>query len=154
MIREKLKDSLKLAMKAGETIRVSTIRLILAAIKDRDIAARANGDDNNLGIKESEILELLNKMLKQRNETASTYEKAGREDLASQEKKEGEIIASFMPVQLNEEELTLAVGKAIENCGASTIREMGKVMEYLKMTYAGKCDFQKASIIVRQRLGS
>ena len=132
-------------------MRISTLRLITAAIKDRDIAARTA--DNRDGVSDDEILEILAKMVKQRQESAATYEQAGRLELAEQERSEIIVIEEFMPRQLDEEEMAAAVTAVIEAQAASSLKDMGKVMGALKSQYAGQMDFGKAGALVKQKLG-
>lgn len=151
-MRDQFKDALKEAMKAKESVRVSTLRLILAAIKDRDIAARA--EDRADGISDEEILQVLQKMVKQRKESFATYEEAGRLDLAQQEQAETEVIEAFLPEQLGEDEIKNAVHAMIDEIGASGLKDMGKCMGALKQRYAGVMDFSKASAEVKAVLNS
>ncbi len=150
MLRASLSDQLKAAMKAREQRKVSTLRLILAALKDRDIAARANG--NAEGIGDEDILQLLAKMVRQRRESIKLYEQGGRVDLAEREAEEIEIIESFMPRQLDGAELEAAVHEAIKEVGATGLKDMGRAMAALKARYAGRMDFAKASALVKQKL--
>ena len=151
MLRERLNDELKAAMKAREQHRVSTLRLILAAIKDRDVAAR--GDGNAEGIGEDEILQLLTKMVRQRRESIKLYEEGGRIDLAEREAEEITIIEGFMPRQLDDAEVDKAVREAIGETGATGLKDMGRTMALLKERFAGRMDFGKASAIVKGELG-
>ncbi|MGD9537235.1 MAG: GatB/YqeY domain-containing protein [Alphaproteobacteria bacterium] len=150
MLRQELNDSLKEAMKAREQRAVSTIRLILAALKDRDIAARGNGKAD--GISDPEILEMLKTMIRQRRESIESYEAGGRVDLAQGEAEEIAVIERFLPAQLGEAEMERAIQEAIAELGATTIKDMGKTIQALKAKYAGRMDFSKASAIVKQRL--
>ena len=150
MLRASLSNQLKAAMKAREQRKVSTLRLILAALKDRDIAARANG--NAEGIGDEDILQLLAKMVRQRRESIKLYEQGGRVDLAEREAEEIEIIESFMPRQLDGAELEAAVHEAIKEVGATGLKDMGRAMAALKARYAGRMDFAKASTLVKQKL--
>lgn len=150
MLREELNKELKDAMKKKDNKSVSTIRLILAAIKDRDIAARGKGNDD--GIKEDDVLRLLQSMVKQRKESISMYEKGGRLELAQEEQKEIEIINNFLPKQLSPEELEQKVKEEIQATNAQGLKDMGKVMATLRDKYAGQMDFGKASAIVKQTL--
>ncbi|HSM19538.1 MAG TPA: GatB/YqeY domain-containing protein [Hyphomicrobiales bacterium] len=148
-MRDKLNAALKQATLAQDKRRMATLRLINAAIKDRDIAARSGGRE---GVSDDEILEILAKMIKQRKESAQTYEEAGRLDLAQQEREETEIIASFLPRQLDEEEMTSACREVVEDVGAESLKDMGKCMGALKERYAGRMDFGKASTLVKKIL--
>jgi len=149
-MREQFTSQLKEAMKAGQKRRVETIRMITAALKDRDIEARGQGKT----ISNEDILGLLQKMVKSRQESLEIYEKAGRADLATQEGEEIEIIQSFLPQQLSEAEVEEAVAAAIAETGAATIKDMGKVVAALKAKYAGRMDFAKASAVVKSKLGA
>ncbi|MFP4004001.1 MAG: GatB/YqeY domain-containing protein [Alphaproteobacteria bacterium] len=149
-MRERLTEALKEAMKAKDQRKVSTLRLILAAIKEKDIAARSQ--DRCEGASEEEILGVLAKMVKQRQESSQTYEEAGRLDLAEQEREEMEIIQSFLPRQLHGEEVREACNAVIAELDASGLKDMGRCMGELKARYAGRMDFREASAIVRQLL--
>lgn len=151
MLRETLNQALKDAMKAKDARRVATLRLILAALKDRDIAARTSGNDRT-GIQESEILALLQTMVKQRRESVALYEKGNRQDLADQEKEEIAIIEGYLPKQLSEAEVDAAARSAIAEAGAQGIKDMGKAMGILKAKYAGQMDFAKAAAILKSQL--
>ncbi len=142
MLREHLNDALKKAMLAREKLATGTLRLILAALKDRDIAARGKG--NSGGIGEDEILAMLQTMIKQRRESIVMYESAGRDELARQEAGEIEVIERFLPKQMDEAEIEAAVKSTIEEVGASGLKEMGKVMAALRESHAGLMDFGKA----------
>ncbi|MBO6783274.1 MAG: GatB/YqeY domain-containing protein, partial [Alphaproteobacteria bacterium] len=144
--------ALKEAQKAKDERAVSTFRLITAALKDRDIAARSKGNPD--GISDDEILQMLQTMVKQRRESISMYEKGGRLELAEQEAEEIEIIQRFLPEQLDEEATERAVEKTIEDVGASGLKDMGAVMGALREEYAGQMDFGKASAIVKTRLSN
>ncbi|MGB0748488.1 MAG: GatB/YqeY domain-containing protein [Magnetospiraceae bacterium] len=150
MLRESLSAALKEAVKAKQERRVSTLRLILAALKDRDIMARGQG--NEIGIDESEILSMLQSMIKQRRESIAMYEKGCRMELAEQEADEIAIIEDFLPKQLDDAEIEAAVKAALEEAGASTIKDMGKVMGLLRERHAGCMDFSKAGAKVKQAL--
>lgn len=152
MLRENIDDALKTAMKSRvEKVRVSTLRLINAAIKDRDIAARAC--DRCDGVTEEEILAILTKMVKQREESAAVYEKASRLDLAEQERDEIAVIKEFLPRQMSEEEISTAVKDVIAELGASGLKDMGKCMAALKERFAGAMDFGRAGALMKQALG-
>lgn len=138
-IRSQIQDALKSAMKAREAERLSTLRLINAAIKDRDIALRGEGNDD--GVSDAEVLGILGKMVKQRQESARAYEEGGRLELAQQELSEIKVIEDFLPRQLNEAETAAAIDAAIAETGAESIRDMGKVMGVLKSKYTGQMDF-------------
>lgn len=151
-LRERINTALKQAMKEKAAARLSTLRLITAAIKDRDIAARGDGKDE--GVPESEVLAILGKMVKQRQESARTYEEGGRLDLAERELAEVTVIEDFLPRQLSESEVAAAVDAAITSIGASSIRDMGKVMGELKGKYTGQMDFGAVGPLVKDRLSA
>lgn len=151
MIRELLPDALKSAQKEKDARAVSTLRLIVAALKDRDIAARAKGNPD--GISDEEILQMLQTMVKQRRESISMYEKGGRLELAEQEAEEITIIERFLPEQLDADATEAAVEKTIADLGATGLKDMGSVMGALRDNYAGQMDFGRASGIVKARLG-
>ncbi|MCO6185519.1 GatB/YqeY domain-containing protein [Rhizobium sp. L1K21] len=148
-MRDKLANAMKEAMKAKDNRRLSTIRLIMAAIKDRDIATRAPGQER---VSDEEILLILAKMIKQREESSKTYEEAGRTDLAQQEREEMAVIREFMPAQMSEEKMKEACGKVVSETGSAGLRDMGKCMNALKERYPGQMDFAKASGIVKEIL--
>ena len=147
-MRNKLSESLKEALKAKETVKVSTLRLILAAVKDREIAMR--GEDKTLG--DEDILLIMQKMIRQRQESAEVYEKAGRGELAAQERAEIVVIEQFLPVQMGGEEIQAACKTVISELGAAGLKDMGRVMNALKERYAGQMDFKEASACVKQLL--
>ena len=148
-MREKFSSELKAAMKAGEKRRVDTIRMIMAALKDKDIEARGQGK----AVSGEDILALLQKMVKSRKESLEIYEKAGRADLATQESEEIAIIQSFLPSQMSEAEVEQAIAAAIAETGAASIKDMGRVVGALKGKYAGCMDFGRASALVKAKLG-
>lgn len=148
-MREQFNQALKISMKAGERRRVDTIRMINAALKDRDIAARGEGKT----VSDEEILALLQKLVKSRQESLEIYEKAGRDDLATQEREEIQVIQSFLPQPLGEAEVEAAISAAIAETGAASIKDMGKVVGVLKTKYAGRLDIAKASGLVKAKLG-
>ncbi|HVZ70234.1 MAG TPA: GatB/YqeY domain-containing protein [Rhizomicrobium sp.] len=149
-LRERFNEEMKSAMKAADKKRVGTLRLILAALKDRDIANRTEDSRELLG--DDEILSLLAKMIKQREESAETYEKGGRPELAAGERDEIAIIREFMPKQMDEAAAKSAAQKVIAELGAASMKDMGKVMAALKERYAGQMDFAKASGLVKALL--
>lgn len=149
-MRDEINAALKVAIKARDGRRTTTLRLVNAAIKDRDIVARGEGRDP---IGDEEVLALLLKMVKQRAESIAIYDKAGREDLASQEREEVEIIRDFLPQPLDDAEVAEAVVAAIAESGATGLRDMGKVVDVLKTKYPGRIDFGKASKLVKEKLG-
>ena len=151
MLRTRLNDALKAAMKAKETLTMATIRLILAALKDRDIAARGKG--NLDGIDDNGILAMLQSMIKQRHESIALYENGGRLELARQESEEITVIEQFLPRQLGEDEMAEAVKTVIQEVDAKSLKDMGRTMAALKERYAGRMDFHKASARVKEQLG-
>lgn len=151
MLRPQLNDALKAAMLSKDSRVVSTIRLILAALKDRDIAARSRGVMDGIG--EDEILQMLQSMIKQRRESISLYEQGGRLELAQQEQDEITIIERFLPRQLSEAEMGAAIDAVVTELGAGGIKDMGRVMAALKERHAGTMDFTKASALAKARLG-
>ena len=152
MLREELNNALKLAMKSQDKSSIGTIRLVLASIKDQDIAAR--GDGNLDGISDSQILALLQTMVKQRNESARLYEDGGRNDLAEQEKKEIQIIRRFTPRQLAVLEVESLVREIIKEVDLQGLKDMGIIMGLLKERYPGQIDLSKAGGVVRNILGA
>ena len=151
MLRAALSDALKEAMKAKDARTVGTVRLILAALKDRDIAARDKG--NKSGIPDEEILGMLQSMIRQRRDSIELFHKGGRQDLVDQESEEIRIIERFLPKQMSEDEVRAAVDKAIAALGAAGLKDMGRTMAALREGYAGRMDFAKASQLVKQKLG-
>jgi uncharacterized protein YqeY len=151
-LRNEINSAMKEAMKEKAQLRLSTLRLINAAIKDRDIAARAEGIEE--GVDESEILAILGKMTRQRQESAKTYEEAGRLDLSERELSEIQVIEYFLPRQLNGDEIEIEVTKVIDEQGASSIRDMGRVMACLKERFTGQMDFGSVGPIVKKKLSS
>ena len=151
MLRNEISNAYKSAMKQKEAVTVSTLRLILAAIKDRDIAARLKG--NSDGITNDEILSLMQSMIKQRGDSIDAYEKGGRMELAHREAEEIAIIEGFLPAQMTSETVLTAVEDVIKDVNAETLKDMGKVMATLKQRFAGQMDFAKASSIVKAKLG-
>lgn len=150
-MRAQINSALKNAMKSKEAARLSTLRLINAAIKDKDIDARGKGNDD--GVTDTEVLGILGNMVKQRKESARAYEEGGRLDLAEQELSEITVIEEFLPKQLDEAEVESAIASAIAEVGASSIRDMGKVMGILKGKYTGQMDFGLVGPIIKDRLG-
>jgi uncharacterized protein YqeY len=147
MINEAVKD----AMRSKDKLRLSTLRLINAAIKDKDIALRV--EDRPDGVSSSEILQILGKMVKQRQESARAYEEGGRLELAEQELSEIKIVEEFLPRQLSDDDVANAIQKIISSVGATSIRDMGKVMASLKEKYTGQMDFGKAGATIKKILG-
>ncbi|PVA06530.1 GatB/YqeY domain-containing protein [Thalassorhabdomicrobium marinisediminis] len=150
-LRARVNAALKESMKAKEADRLSTLRLINAAIKDRDIEARGDGSDEGVG--DDVVLAILGKMVKQRQESARAYEEAGRLELAEKEQAEVKIIEEFLPRQLSDKEVEKQIDAAIAEVGADSIRDMGKVMGVLKAKFTGQMDFGKAGPMVKARLG-
>ena len=150
-MRTTLSGALKSAMKNKDPLAVSTLRLIHAALKDRDIAARSKG--NTDGISDDEVLSLLQSMIKQRRDSIEAYEKGGRMELAQQEAEEISIIEGFLPAQMNDDEIAAAVNSVISDVEATTLKDMGKVMATLKEQFTGQMDFGKASGAVKAKLG-
>ena len=150
MIREQLTDALKIAMKARDERAILTVRLILAALKDRDIAERGKGNPDGLG--QTDILQLLNTMIRQRRESIAQYESGGRIDLAEREREEIVVIHRFLPRQIEGEEMVKAVQVLVGEENAKTIKDMGRTMSALKEKYAGRMDFAKASGVVKELL--
>ncbi len=151
MLRQQLNDALKAAMLGKEARTVSTVRLIMAALKDRDIAARPKGLADGIG--DDEIRQMLQSMIKQRRESITMYEQGNRPELAKQEADEIVIIERFLPRQMGEAEITDAVKAAIAETGAGGIKDMGKVMAALKAAHAGTMDFAKGGAVVKKELG-
>lgn len=151
-LRTRVNEALKTAMREKDQTRLSTLRLINAAIKDRDIAARSEGRDN--GVADDEVLGLLGKMVKQRQESARAYEEGGRLELAERELEEVSIIEEFLPRKLSEDEVAAAIDSAVAETGANNIKDMGRVMGVLKSKYTGQMDFSKVGPQVKSRLGA
>ena len=150
MLRNELNDALKAAVKSQDKCATSTLRLIVAALKDRDIAARSKGNCDGVG--EDDILEMLQKMVRQRREAIELYEEGGRDELADRERREIEVIEGFLPQPLGEAEMTGAIREVIGELQATTIKDMGRVMGALKERFPGRMDFGRASAIVKQKL--
>ncbi len=150
MLREQMSNALKEAMKAKDTIALATLRLMLAAVKDRDIDARSSG--NNEGIDDTQITSLLQTMIKQRNEAIKIATEAKRLDIARREEQEIEIIKQFLPEPMTDSEIDLAVKATVEETGASSLKDMGVVMAKLKEDYLGRMDFGSVSKKVRDIL--
>jgi uncharacterized protein YqeY len=151
MLRTALNDALKEAMKAKDMQTVSTVRLILAALKDRDIAARDKG--NKTGIPDEDILGLLQSMIRQRRDSIELYDKGGRAELAQKEKDEIAVIERFLPKQMGDDEVKAAIDGIVAEIGAASLKDMGRTMAALRERYAGQMDFSKASAQVKARLG-
>ena len=151
MLRDKLNDAMKDAMRARDTAALGTIRLILAKLKEVDIAARTEA--NRVGVADDRILSMLQGMIKQRNESVALYEKGNRADLAEKEKAEIAVIERFLPQQMSEDETRAAIQTIKDELGAGGMKDMGKVMAELKARYAGQMDFGKASGLVKASFG-
>ncbi|MET3600517.1 GatB/YqeY domain-containing protein [Martelella mediterranea] len=149
MLRDQLALALKESSKADEPVRFCTLRLVHAAIKDRDLAHRASGKDP---VSDDDIGQILLKMLKQRKESSRLYEEKGRHDLAAQERQEMAVIREFLPAQLPEEKIREVCASVVEETGAQGLRDMGKCIETLKDRYSGQMDFSKASGVVKEML--
>ena len=149
-MRENIAAAMKQALKEKDQAALGTMRLIMAALKDRDIAARGNGNPD--GISDDDILSLLQTMIKQRNESAKMYDVGGRPELADAEEAEIVIIKGFLPAQLSDDEMKLAIAVAIEQTSAASVKDMGQVMGFLKSNYAGQMDFSAASQAVKTAL--
>ena len=151
MLRNSLNDALKDAMRARDAATLSTLRMILAALKDRDIAARPKGNPGGIG--DDEILGLLQGMIKQRRESIALYQKGNRADLVDKENQEITVIERFLPQQMDEPATAAAIRAVITELGAASIKDMGRVMAELKARHAGQMDFAKAGGLVKQQLG-
>lgn len=149
-LRDRIGEALKQAMRDKDTERLATLRLINAAIKDQEIAGRTGEGTAQLG--DTEVLAILGKMTKQRRESVRAYEEAGRIDLAEREEAEADVIAEFLPRQLSKAEIEAAIDAAIVEAGATSIRDMGKIMGVLKARYAGQMDFGAAGPRIKDRL--
>jgi len=149
MLREQINDAVKAAMKSQDKLRLSTLRLVNAAIKNADIEARGAGKD---ALADADILGLLQKLIKQRQESVELYDKGGRAELAEQERGEIAIISGFLPQQLSDAEAKEAIAGVIRETGAAGMKDMGKVIAALKARYAGRMDFAKASALVKSML--
>jgi len=150
LLRNRFKNDLLSAMKSKDTIKVSTLRLILAAIKDRDLESRSKGTGDE--VSDSVVLEILSKMVKQRLETSKVYEGAGRFELADTEKKETNVINEYMPKMLTVDELDKVIDDTIDHIKAKSLRDLGKVISKIKEDYSGRCDFADVSQMIRERL--
>ena len=149
-MREQISEQLKAAMKAGDKRRVATLRLVQSTLKDRDIEARTTDKP----VSDADILAMLQKMIKSRQESADIYAKNNRPELAEQENEEIAIISEFLPAQMSEDEVAAAIQAAIADTGANSMKDMGKVIGVLKAKYTGKLDFGKASAAVKAALNS
>jgi uncharacterized protein YqeY len=150
LLRNRFKNDLLSAMKAKDTIKVSTLRLILAAIIDRDLESRSKGTGDT--VSDSIVLEILSKMVKQRLETSKVYQGAGRDELANAEKKEINVINAYMPKMLTADEVEKVINDTIVDIEAKSLRDLGKVISKIKKDYSGRCDFADVSQMIRERL--
>ena len=150
MLREQLAEALKDAVRAKEKRKTATLRLILAAIKDRDIAGRENGSRDGVG--DDDILQILQKMVRQRRDSIETYEQAGRLELAEQEREEIGIIDGFLPRQMDESEIEAAVKGAVKELDCQGLKDMGRIMALLRERHSGQMDFGKASALAKDML--
>ena len=151
MLRDDINNALKDAMKAGDARRVSTLRLVNSALKNADIEARGQGKPP---LTDEDLLGLLQKMIKQRQESVELYEKGGRAELAAQERDEIAVIQGYLPKQMSDDDVKAAISAAIKETGAASMKDMGKVVGALKAKYAGQMDFGKASGLVKAALSS
>ncbi len=151
-LRNRVNDALKQAMRDKEKDRLSTLRLINAAIKDRDIAERGSRDDDGGGVDDSDVMEILSKMIKQRHDSVRAYEEGGRLELAERERSEIEVISEFLPKKLSDAETEAAIDDAIVRAGATSVRDMGRVMADLKARHTGRMDFAVVGPKVKSRL--
>ena len=149
-LRDKLMDDVKTAMKGGDKARLSTVRLVQAAIKDKDIEARGLGKGQ---LTDDDILALMQKMVKQRQESIAIYSQAGRPELAATEQAEVDVISAYLPKQMDEAEMDAAIAEVVQDVGAASMKDMGKVVAALKAAYAGRMDFAQASQRVKKALG-
>lgn len=154
-MRDRLNQDIKDAMKSGDKARLATLRLINAAIKDRDIAARVDDKGQSTGkekVDDTEILALLQKLIKQRRDSIESFEKGGRQDLADKEKSEIAVIEAYLPKQMDEAEIKSAVEAVVSELGANSLKDMGRTMAALKERHTGQMDFSKASALVKTLL--
>ena len=152
MLLDRIKEDLKIGMKAKDTLTVSTLRMVTSAIKNIEINNRVS-DSSGL-VNESEIIQLISKMIKQRKESADIFRTSGREDLEKKENDEIKIIQKYMPVQIDDNKINSIIDVAIEETGSVQIRDMGKVMAFLKDNYSGQMDFGKVSVMLKDKLKS
>ena len=156
MLLDSIKKDLKIAMKAKETLKISTLRMITSSIKNIEINNRTSSKDESSyeSLSDNEIIQLLTKMIKQRKESAEIYKESDRSDLEKKENDEIEIIEQYMPSQINDDEIDKLINEIIDETGSSSIKDMGRVMTILKEKYSGQMDFGKASLIVKEKLNS
>jgi len=151
MLVHKIKQDLVSHIKSGDKIKISITRLLIAAIKDKEISLRNNQDSDDL-INDSIVMEIINKMIKQRKIAAKTYEEVNREDLAEKEIEEAKLLSHYLPLQLSEDQLNSKVEEIIKRVDAKSLRDMSKVMKAIKENLSGKCDMQMASNLVKSKL--
>ena len=151
MLVEKIKNDLTKYLKAGDKPKVSLTRLLLAAVKDKEISLRNTDEEGNL-LKDNIVMDIIKKMIKQRNLAIDSFKKANRLDLVEKEEFENTLLSGYLPKQLSDEELVFVITKIIKETNAESIRDMGKVMKILKEDYGDQCDFQKASKYVKEKL--
>ena len=151
MLVQKIKQDLVSHIKSGDKIKISITRLLIAALKDKEISLRNNQDFDEL-INDNIVMEIINKMIKQRKIAAQTYEEANRVDLAEKELQEAQLLSHYLPSQLSEEQLNAKVEEIIKGVDAKSLRDMSKVMKVIKQNLSGKCDMQMASSIVKSKL--
>ena len=151
MLIQKIKQDLVSHIKSGDKIKISITRLLIAALKDKEISLRNNQDFDEL-INDSIVMEIINKMIKQRKIAAQTYEKANRSDLAEKELQEAKLLSHYLPSQLSEDQLNAKVDEIIKEVDAKSLRDMSKVMKIIKENLSGKCDMQMASNLVKSKL--
>lgn len=156
MLLDSIKKDLKIAMKAKDTLKISTLRMITSSIKNIEISNRGSSNEDSLenSLSDSEIIQLLSKMIKQRKESAEIYSTSNRNDLEKKENDEIEIIEQYMPSQIDDQEVNKLIDQVINETDSSSIKDMGKVMSVLKEKYSGQMDFGKASSIVKEKLNS
>jgi uncharacterized protein YqeY len=156
MLLDSIKNDLKIAMKAKDTLKISTLRMITSSIKNIEISNRGSSNEDSLedSLSDSEIIQLLSKMIKQRKESAEIYSTSNRNDLEKKENDEIEIIEQYMPSQIDDQEVNKLIDQVINETDSSSIKDMGKVMSVLKEKYSGQMDFGKASSIVKEKLNS
>ena len=156
MLLDSIKKDLKIAMKSKDTLKISTLRMITSSIKNMEISNRGSSNKNSSenSLSDSEVIQLLTKMIKQRKESAEIYNKSNRNDLEKKENDEIVIIEQYMPNQIDDKEVSKLIDQVINETGSSNIKDMGKVMSVLKEKYSGQMDFGKASSIVKEKLNS
>ena len=156
MLLDCIKKDLKIAMKAKDTLKISTLRMITSSIKNIEISNRGSSNEDSLedSLSDSEIIQLLSKVIKQRKESAEIYSTSNRNDLEKKENDEIEIIEQYMPSQIDDQEVNKLIDQVINETDSSSIKDMGKVMSVLKEKYSGQMDFGKASSIVKEKLNS